>query len=122
METVSAIIFFSSVILIFSNIMHLQSEYYAFVDGSATFSLHFDKLAEINVERSKWTDCEILDSINMIYQNLDRLDSYLSHLVSMVSLSFVSICDRKSLCREMYIMSKEKEGKLIDTVTIFVVL
>ncbi|KAJ8635524.1 hypothetical protein MRB53_009791 [Persea americana] len=59
-----------------------KSEYYAFVDGSATFSLHFDKLAEINVERSKWTDCEILDSINMIYQNLDRLDSYLSHLVA----------------------------------------
>lgn len=96
METVSAIIFFSSVILIFSNIMHLQSEYCAFVDGSTTFSLHFDKLAEINVERSKWTDCEIIDSINMIYQNLDRLDSYLSHLVSMVSLSFLSICDGKS--------------------------
>lgn len=109
METVFAIIFFSNVILVFSNIMLLQSESSAFVDGSNTFYLHFDKFPEINEERSKSTYCEVRDSINTIYQNLDRLDSYLSHLVSMVpSLSFQYFV-RKASSR--YVHNKKRKGR-----------
>ncbi|XP_022898946.1 protein DGS1, mitochondrial [Olea europaea var. sylvestris] len=52
------------------------------VDGSYSFPLIFAKLPEVNQEGSQWTDCEIRDAINLIYQNLHRLDSYLSMLVS----------------------------------------
>ncbi|XP_058107357.1 protein DGS1, mitochondrial isoform X2 [Magnolia sinica] len=59
-----------------------KSDYSAFVDGNNTFSLQFEKLPEIDQERSQWTDCEIRDAINLIYQNLNSFDSYLSLLVS----------------------------------------
>ncbi|RVW90755.1 Protein DGS1, mitochondrial [Vitis vinifera] len=52
------------------------------VDGSYSFPLVFEKLPDINQEGSQWTDCEIRDAINLIYQNLYKLDSYLSILVS----------------------------------------
>ncbi|KAL2535971.1 dgd1 suppressor 1 [Forsythia ovata] len=47
------------------------------VDESYSFPLIFAKLPEVNQEGSQWTDCEIRDAINLIYQNLHRLDSYL---------------------------------------------
>ncbi|XP_077218098.1 dgd1 suppressor 1 [Tasmannia lanceolata] len=59
-----------------------QSDYSIYADGSNSFSLQFEKLPEINEGRSQWTDCEIRDAINLIYQNLHRLDSFLSLLVS----------------------------------------
>ncbi|KAK6144122.1 hypothetical protein DH2020_020942 [Rehmannia glutinosa] len=52
------------------------------VDGSYSCPLMFAKLPEVNQEGSQWTDCEIRDAINLIYENLHRLDSYLSLLVS----------------------------------------
>ncbi|KAI3461193.1 hypothetical protein Pfo_017856 [Paulownia fortunei] len=52
------------------------------VDGSYSLPLMFAKLPEVNQEDSQWTDCEIRDAINLIYENLYRLDSYLSVLVS----------------------------------------
>ncbi|XP_010244420.1 PREDICTED: protein DGS1, mitochondrial isoform X2 [Nelumbo nucifera] len=52
------------------------------VDGSNSSSLLFEKLPEVNQDGSQWTDCEIRDAINLIYQNLHKLDSYLSLLVS----------------------------------------
>ncbi|KAL2510949.1 dgd1 suppressor 1 [Abeliophyllum distichum] len=52
------------------------------VDESYSFPLIFAKLPEVNQEGSQWTECEIRDAINLIYQNLHRLDSYLSMLVS----------------------------------------
>ncbi|PIN00768.1 hypothetical protein CDL12_26728 [Handroanthus impetiginosus] len=52
------------------------------VDGSYSVPLLFAKLPEVNQEGSQWTDCEIRDAINLIYENLHRLDSYLSVLVS----------------------------------------
>ncbi|KAL6518705.1 hypothetical protein OROHE_017755 [Orobanche hederae] len=52
------------------------------VDGSYSLPLMFAKLPEVNQEDSQWTDCEITDAINLIYENLHRLDSYLSVLVS----------------------------------------
>lgn len=51
------------------------------VDGSYSSPLMFEKLPEVNQEGSQWTDCEIRDAINIIYQNLHQLDSYLSLLV-----------------------------------------
>ncbi|THG19456.1 hypothetical protein TEA_026339 [Camellia sinensis var. sinensis] len=46
------------------------------VDGSYSFPLMFEKLPEVNQEGSQWTDCEIRDAINLIYENLLKLDSY----------------------------------------------
>lgn len=52
------------------------------VDGSYSFPLMFEKLPEVNQEGSQWTGCEIRDAINLIYQNLHKLDLYLTILVS----------------------------------------
>ncbi|KAG8371056.1 hypothetical protein BUALT_Bualt13G0047200 [Buddleja alternifolia] len=52
------------------------------VDGSYSVPLMFAKLPEVNQEGSQWTDCEIRDAVNLIYENLRRLDSYLSVIVS----------------------------------------
>lgn len=51
------------------------------VDGSYSIPLLFEKLPEINQDGSQWTDIEIRDAINSVYQNLDKLDSYISALV-----------------------------------------
>ncbi|XP_020101790.1 protein DGS1, mitochondrial [Ananas comosus] len=50
-------------------------------DGNSC-ALTFEKLPEIDPERSQWTDTEIRDATNLIYQNLQRLDSYLSFILS----------------------------------------
>ncbi|XP_071723110.1 protein DGS1, mitochondrial-like [Rutidosis leptorrhynchoides] len=50
--------------------------------GSSSIPLLFDKLPEVNQEGSQWTDCEIRDAANVVYQNLDKLDLYLSRIVS----------------------------------------
>lgn len=52
------------------------------VDESYSCPLLFEKLPEVNQEGSQWTDCETRDAINLIYQNLHKLDGYLSFLVS----------------------------------------
>ncbi|XP_057497856.1 protein DGS1, mitochondrial-like isoform X2 [Actinidia eriantha] len=52
------------------------------VDGWYSFPLMFEKLPEVNQEGSQWTDCEIRDAINLIYENLYKLDSYLTDLVA----------------------------------------
>ncbi|XP_073155117.1 protein DGS1, mitochondrial [Henckelia pumila] len=52
------------------------------VDGSFSLPLMFTKLPAVNQEGSQWTDCETRDAINLIYENLHRLNSYLSVLVS----------------------------------------
>ncbi|CAA0826250.1 dgd1 suppressor 1 [Striga hermonthica] len=51
------------------------------VDGSYSLPLMFVKLPEVNQEGSQWTNCEVTDAVNLIYENLQRLDSYLSMLV-----------------------------------------
>ncbi|KAF5948086.1 hypothetical protein HYC85_014043 [Camellia sinensis] len=51
------------------------------VDGSYSFPLMFEKFPEVNQEGSQWTDCEIRDAINLIYENLHKLDSYLNVIV-----------------------------------------
>ncbi|KAL3530130.1 hypothetical protein ACH5RR_009452, partial [Cinchona calisaya] len=52
------------------------------VEGSYSFPLMFEKLPEVNQEGSLWTECESKDAINLVYQNLQKLDSYLSTLVA----------------------------------------
>ncbi|GLT58726.1 hypothetical protein SLA2020_315960 [Shorea laevis] len=52
------------------------------VEGSYLFPLQFEKLPDINREKSQWTDCEISDAINLVYKNLHDLDSYISQLVA----------------------------------------
>ncbi|CAI9106063.1 OLC1v1005121C1 [Oldenlandia corymbosa var. corymbosa] len=52
------------------------------IDGSYSFPLVFDKLPEVNQEGSQWTECETRDAINLIYQNLQKLDTYISSLVA----------------------------------------
>ncbi|KAL3620264.1 hypothetical protein CASFOL_035176 [Castilleja foliolosa] len=49
------------------------------VDGSYSLPLTFAKLQEVNRGDSSWF--EITDAINLIYENLRRLDSYLTVLV-----------------------------------------
>lgn len=51
------------------------------VDGSYSLPLMFAKLPEVNQEGSQWTECEVTDAINLIHQNLSRLNSYLSAIV-----------------------------------------
>jgi hypothetical protein len=57
-------------------------------------------LPKVNQEGLQWTDCEVRDAINLIYQNLLKLDSYLSELVRvpmvLLLLFFVEICVVKS--------------------------
>ncbi|ESW13521.1 hypothetical protein PHAVU_008G203700 [Phaseolus vulgaris] len=61
--------------------LHAMRESDSSVDGSYSFPLIFEKVPEINQDGSQWTDCEIRDAINSIYQNLDKLDAYISFLV-----------------------------------------
>lgn len=60
--------------------MALQCD--SFVDGRYSFPLMFEKLPEVNQEGSQWTDCESRDAINLIYENLHKLDCYFADLVS----------------------------------------
>ncbi|XP_059665453.1 protein DGS1, mitochondrial [Cornus florida] len=62
--------------------LHATRQIDSSVDGSYSFPLMFENLPEVNQEGSQWTDCEIRDVINLIYQNLQKLDSYLCSLVA----------------------------------------
>ncbi|KAJ6904795.1 protein DGS1 [Populus alba x Populus x berolinensis] len=52
------------------------------VEGSYSFPLVFEKSPKVSQEGSQWTDCEISDAINVVYKNLDKLDSYIPVMVS----------------------------------------
>ena len=60
------------------------------IDPSHPFPLLFEKLPEVNQEGSQWTDCEINDAIKLVYQNLNKLDSYISLMVRASTLSLCS--------------------------------
>ncbi|KAF8039646.1 hypothetical protein BT93_B2002 [Corymbia citriodora subsp. variegata] len=51
-------------------------------DGSYSHRLAFYSLPKVIQEESQWTDCEISDAINLIYQNIQKLESYLSFAVA----------------------------------------
>ncbi|KDP34558.1 hypothetical protein JCGZ_11108 [Jatropha curcas] len=52
------------------------------VDGNCSFPLLFETLPEVNREGSQWTDHEMTDSIDLVYKNLQKLDSFLSLIVA----------------------------------------
>ncbi|CAL1403522.1 unnamed protein product [Linum trigynum] len=60
--------------------LHAMRETDSSVDGSYSLPLLFEKLPEVD-QGSEWTDCEIIDAINVLYKNLEKLDSYLSLMV-----------------------------------------
>ncbi|KAK7276633.1 hypothetical protein RIF29_17776 [Crotalaria pallida] len=62
--------------------LHAMRQSDSSVDGSYSIPLLFEKLPEIDQEGSQWTDCEIKDAISSVYQNLHKLDSYISVLVT----------------------------------------
>ncbi|XVF19422.1 hypothetical protein REPUB_Repub11eG0109100 [Reevesia pubescens] len=62
--------------------LHALRQIDSSVDGTYSFPLLFEKLPEINQEESQWTDCEISDAINLVYKNLQELDSYLALMVA----------------------------------------
>lgn len=62
------------------------------VDGSYSFPLLFEKLPEVNQESSQWTDCETRDAVNVVYKNLEKLDSYLSLMVRDCIISLHYAC------------------------------
>ncbi|KAI4383709.1 hypothetical protein MLD38_009515 [Melastoma candidum] len=51
-------------------------------EESQLHSLAFERLPEVTDENSQWSDCEIRDATNLVYQNLHKLESYLSAIVS----------------------------------------
>ncbi|XP_043724094.1 protein DGS1, mitochondrial-like [Telopea speciosissima] len=51
------------------------------VDWNSSFPLLFDKLPEANLRSSQWTDGQIIDAVNLIHENLHKLDFFLSVLV-----------------------------------------
>ncbi|XP_030959019.1 protein DGS1, mitochondrial [Quercus lobata] len=73
---------------IFSNLeasighLHAMCQSVYSVEGSYSLPLLFEKLPGVNQEGSQWTDCEVRDAIDLIYQNLLKLDSYLSDIVA----------------------------------------
>ncbi|KAG2334232.1 hypothetical protein Bca52824_005412 [Brassica carinata] len=62
--------------------LHAARESDSSIDGSYSMPLVFDRLPEINEEGSQWTDCELTDAINLVHKNLEKLNSYLSVMVS----------------------------------------
>ncbi|RDX61918.1 Protein DGS1, mitochondrial, partial [Mucuna pruriens] len=57
---------------------HAMRQSVSSVDGSYSIPLLFEKLPE---DGSKWTNCEIRETINLVYLNFDKFDSYISFLV-----------------------------------------
>lgn len=62
--------------------LHAPPQSGSSVDRSDSVPLRFEKVSEVMLEGSQWTGCEIRDAIDLIYQNLHKLDTYLSMLVS----------------------------------------
>lgn len=69
------------------------------VEGGCTGLLQFEKLPGVNQEGFQWTDCEVGDAINLIYQNIHKLDSFLSDLVraSTIFYALLRICTLSDL-------------------------
>lgn len=59
------------------------------VEGSYSFPLVFEKSPKVNQEGSQWTDCEISDAINAVYKNLEKLDSYISVMVTVLPIDYI---------------------------------
>ncbi|KAI5673518.1 hypothetical protein M9H77_13882 [Catharanthus roseus] len=83
------------------------------VDGSYSVPLMFEKLPEINQEDSQWTDCETRDAINLIYQNLHKLESYISTVVSFLAYFALLINIEKIVTRNFILVSKHRRPRKV---------
>ncbi|KAK9673552.1 hypothetical protein RND81_12G174900 [Saponaria officinalis] len=61
--------------------LHATSQMDSSVGNSNSSSLAFNKITEVEREGPQWTDGEIRDAIDLIYQNLQKLDSYISDVL-----------------------------------------
>ncbi|RZR95983.1 hypothetical protein BHM03_00024901 [Ensete ventricosum] len=52
------------------------------VDQNGSYVLHFEKIPEADLEISQWTETNIRDTTDLIYQNIQRLESYFSFILS----------------------------------------
>ncbi|KAE8676440.1 60S ribosomal protein L36 [Hibiscus syriacus] len=62
--------------------LHMLRQSSSSIDETYSFALLFERLPELNQEESQWTNSEINDSINLVCQNLQELDSYLAFMVA----------------------------------------
>ncbi|KAL2941363.1 Protein DGS1 mitochondrial, partial [Bienertia sinuspersici] len=62
--------------------LHVSKSQVDRVGETKSPTLIFNKMTEAQWEQSQWTDDQIRDAIDVIYQNLQKLDSYLSVLVA----------------------------------------
>lgn len=68
-------------------------------EAGSSCALLFEKLPEIGQEQSQWSDTEIRDATNLVHQNLQRLDSYLSFVVSgFLLFTFVFFIFKCEIC------------------------
>ncbi|XP_078443176.1 dgd1 suppressor 1 [Wolffia australiana] len=51
-------------------------------EGCNSNAISFEKIPEINVTSTPWTDSDYIGAINMIYRNLNRLDLYIGSIIS----------------------------------------
>ena len=58
-------------------------------EAGYSLPLLFEKLPDVNQEGSRWTDSEINNAIDLVYQNLNKLESYISFLVRASAIPFL---------------------------------
>ncbi|KAM6576777.1 hypothetical protein CsatB_028614 [Cannabis sativa] len=61
--------------------IHTKHQIDSLIDETYSFPPLFEKLAEVNQEGPLWTDFEIKNAIDSVYQNLHKLESYISFTV-----------------------------------------
>ncbi|GMH10333.1 hypothetical protein Nepgr_012174 [Nepenthes gracilis] len=62
--------------------LHAEHQLDSYVGGRYSLALVFEKPTQVNEDGRQWTDREIRDAINLVHRNLQKLNSYLSILVS----------------------------------------
>jgi len=62
-------------------IKHFQGQDELFTHDGNSYEL-FGKLPEVDLESQEWTESLLTDGISLIYENLQKLDTFLSSQVS----------------------------------------
>lgn len=98
------LIFLDGLLLLFLT-KFFQGQDELFTHDGNSYEL-FGKLPEVDVESSEWTEALATDGTSLVYQNLQKLDSFLSSQVSIsiflrqphISTSFVQVFKTSDLC------------------------
>lgn len=85
----SCIYFTTSIQCLFIVFYKFQNDSLSMESGNSC-ALLFEKLPNMEYAQAQWTDTEIGDATSLIHRNLQRLDSYLSFMVSFFPLFFTS--------------------------------